>query len=122
MITKILFTLTVIVGVILFFKAKRAPQVTNRAAVKTVETENQKMFRQGAYLFLILMALSAAGMMVFNFFKSTSTVSVHVIDTQTGRQVTYQALQQDIKSRQFKTLEGRLVYVADNERIEIEPD
>lgn len=122
MITKILFTLTVIIGVILFFKTKRGSPVTSRHPVKVEETENQKMFRQGAYLFLILMVISAAAMMVFNFFEHNSTVTVHVIDTQSGRQVTYQAQQQDIKSRQFKTINGRVVYVADSERIEVELD
>lgn len=128
MITKILFTLTVIVGVILFFKTKRnmtgetQSTANRRPAVKAVETENQKMFRQGAYLFLGLMILSAVFMMAYNYFDSNSTVTVHVIDTQTGRQVTYQAKQQEIKSRRFTTVKGRVVFVADNERVEIEPD
>ena len=71
---------------------------------------------------LILMVISAVGMMVMNFFEFNSTVTVHVIDTQSGRQVTYRAQQQDIKSRQFKTINGRIVYVADSERIEVESD
>ena len=122
MITKFLFTLTVIVVVIVFFKAKRSQQLPVRSGVKQPETENQKMFRQGALMFMILMILSAVVMMTMNFYEYNSTVTVHVINTQTGQQVIYQAEQQDIKSRQFKTLQGRTVFVAENERIEIVPE
>lgn len=122
MITKILFTLTVIVGVILFFKTKRGSTVAIRSSVKAEESENQKMFRQGAYLFLILMIISAVVMMSMNFFEKSSTVTVNVINTQTGKQVTYKAERQDVKSRQFKTILGSTVFVAESERIEIIPD
>ncbi len=122
MITKILFTLTVIVGVILFFKTKRGNPAANRTAVKVEESENQKMFRQGAYLFLVLMIISAVVMMSMNFFEKSSTVTVSVINTQTGKQITYKAERQDVKSRQFKTILGRTVFVAESERIEIIPD
>ena len=118
MITKILFTLLVIIGTILFFKGKRGQQL----AVKPVErSENEKMFRAGAYLFMLFMVISALAVFVFKLGDDYATVKVHVINTQNGQRVTYQAENKDIKSTHFVTIEGRTVYVADIERIEIEP-
>ncbi len=122
MISKILFTLLVIVGTIVFFKKQREFE-TRRGVQKSAElSENQKLFRQGAYLFLGFMVLSAVVMLTFEIGESYETVKVHVINTQTGNRQTYQAQQQDIKSNRFTTIEGRVVYVADIERVEIEPE
>ncbi len=122
MITKILFTLLVIVGTIVFFKKQREVEA-RRGGQKSAElSENQKLFRQGAYLFLGFMVLSAVVMMTFEIGERYETVKVHVINTQTGNRQTYQAQQQDIKSNRFTTIEGRVVYVADIERVEIEPE
>jgi hypothetical protein len=120
MITKILFTLTVIIATMIFFKRQRAQQSARSAPVKTVMSESQKMFRQGAYLFLAFMVISAIGMFIFKLGDDYATVQVHVINTQTGQMSTYQAKQKDIKSKSFITLEGRKVFVADVERIEVE--
>ena len=123
MITKILFTILVIFGVIIFARAKREKEISAANNTKPAEpSEGEKMFRQGAFLFLIFMALSALAMFYFELGERYATVSVHVVNTQTGERVTYQAEQKDIKSNSFKTLEGRTVYVADIERIEIETD
>ena len=124
MITKILFTILVIFGVIIFARAKREKEMSAASSnTKPAEpSEGEKMFRQGAFLFLIFMALSALAMFYFELGERYATVSVHVVNTQTGERVTYQAEQKDIKSNSFKTLEGRTVYVADIERIEIETD
>jgi hypothetical protein len=121
MLTKLLFTLTVIVGTLLFFKRQRAQQAGQSRTVKTAMTENQKMFRQGAYLFLILMVVSALGMFIFNFGKDSATMQVRVINTQTGESSIYLAEKKQIKSSSFTTVKGRQVFVADVERIEVEP-
>jgi hypothetical protein len=51
---------------------------------------------------------------------SYTTVTVHVINTQTGTRTSYQARRDDIQANSFTTLEGRSVYVAGVERIEVE--
>ncbi len=122
MITKILFTLTVIVGVMIFFKNKRNIPQPKQSSKPTVMSENQKMFRQGAYLFMLFMVISALVVFFFEIGDKYTTVKVHVINTQTGERVSYQAEQKDINNKNFKTLEGRVIYVADIERIEVEPE
>ncbi|MDJ0880127.1 MAG: hypothetical protein QNJ56_00635 [Gammaproteobacteria bacterium] len=122
MITKILFTLSVIIAIFIFMRIKHENQATQSRKIKKAEpSENQKLFRQGAYLFLIFMVVSALAVMYFELGDRYAKVTVHVINTQTGQRVTYQAEQQDIKSHQFKTLKGRTIYIADIERMEIEP-
>lgn len=128
MITKILFTITVVVGIMLFVRMKGSKrpehQTSHRSAGnKAAEpSEGEKMFRQGAWLFLILMGISAIVMVVYELGSQYATVNVHVVNTQTGARVSYQAEQKNIKSNQFTTLEGRTIYIADVERIEIEPE
>lgn len=122
MIAKFLLTLSVILGMIFYFRLKRGESVKLANEQPRVPSENEKMFRQGAYLFMIFMLLSALAMFFFEVGDRYSTVQVHVVNTQTGERTTYQAEQKDIKSNSFTTLEGRTVYVADIERIEIETD
>lgn len=128
MITKILFTISVIVGVMFFVRMKNASNnpspTTNRASNSkpSEPSEKEKMFRQGAWLFLIFMGISALVMVVFELGNQYATVQVHVVNTQTGQRSTYQAEQKDIKSNQFTTLEGRTIFIADIERMEVEPD
>lgn len=129
MITKILLTITVIVAAALFLRMKneaspqRSPGARGKTSTKPAEpSENEKMFRQGAWIFMIVMAISAITMVVYELGEQYETVNVHVINTQTGARMTYQAEQKDIKSNQFTTLEGRTIYIADIERIEIETE
>jgi len=121
MLTKILFTLTVIVGTLIFFKKQRAGQVTRARTATRVISENQKMFRQGAYLFLALMIISAIAVFTYRLNSDADTMQVRVVNTQTGTSTVYLAAQKDIQAKYFTTIKGRKVYVADVERIEVEP-
>lgn len=121
MLTKILFTLTVIVGTLIFFKKQRAGQVTRSHASTRVTSENQKMFRQGAYLFLALMIFSAIAVFAYRLNSDADTMQVRVVNTQTGTSTVYLAAQKDIQAKYFTTIKGRKVYIADVERIEVEP-
>jgi membrane protein insertase Oxa1/YidC/SpoIIIJ len=129
MFTKILLTLTVIVGIAFFLRMKGAENESSQSATtrrspatKKEPSEGQKMFRQGAYLFLIFMAISAAVMVYYEIGDRYKTVTVQVVNTQTGERSSYQAEQQNIKSDRFTTLEGKTVYIAEIERIEIVPE
>ena len=122
MITKIIFTLLIIMGAVIFLRMKQAENNPQTQPQKVERSESVKMFRQGAWLFLIFMVISALVVFYFKIGDRYETVSVHVINIQTGERVTYQAQQQDIKSNKFTTVQGRTVYVADIERVEIEPE
>jgi len=47
-------------------------------------------------------------------------LTVHVINTQTGARSSYQARREDVQASSFTTVDGRKVYVAGIERIEVE--
>lgn len=122
MLTKILLTITVIMGAIAYLRMRQPDDKPLRRPVKAEPSENQKLFRQAAYLFLAFMVISALVVFYFEIGDRYKTVNVHVVNTQTGERATYQAEQKNIKSNQFTTLQGRTVYVADIERIEIEAE
>ncbi len=128
MITKILFTISIIVGVIFFLRMRNASDDNSSRSSPAhkrqpaVPSEGEKMFRQGAWLFLILMGLSALVMVVYELGEQYDTATVHVVNIQTGKTTSYQAEMKDIKSSQFTTLEGRTIYIADVERMEVERD
>jgi hypothetical protein len=68
------------------------------------------------------MLLLGSGAYIFMQWQDLSrVVTVVVVDTQTGRSVSYQARRGDIDERHFVTLDGREVNVANSERIELEP-
>jgi ABC-type Fe3+ transport system permease subunit len=128
MITKILLTISVIVAAIFFLRMRNAAEDNAsgpgrlRHSKPAAPSEGEKMFRQGAWLFLIFMVISALVMVVFNLGDEYETVKVHVVNTQTGHRVTYQAERKDIKPSQFTTLDGRTVYIANVERLEVEQE
>lgn len=122
MITKIIFTLLIVIGAAIFLRMKHAESEQQPQPQRAERSESVKMFRQGAYLFLIFMVISALVVFYFKIGDRYETVSVHVINIQTGERVTYLAQQQHIKSNKFTTVEGRTVYVAEIERVEIEPN
>ena len=120
MLTKILFTILVIMGAVFYLRMRQPDATPKERHAKTAPSESQKMFRQAAYLFLIFMVISALVVFFFEIGDRYKTVQVHVVNIQTGERVTYQAEKQNIKSDSFTTLEGRTVYVADIERMEVE--
>ena len=111
----------VIVGALWFVSSKRG-ESRQRVLVIATKEEQQKrqMLRHGAYIFMALMVFAATVMIFIEVSDNYTTVTVHVINTQTGARTSYQARRDDIQANSFTTLEGRSVYVAGVERIEVE--
>lgn len=65
------------------------------------------------------MVIAAVVFTVFDF-SSSDNVTVHVINVKTGTKQTYTAEQKNIQGGRFTTIDGRTIYVADVERVEIE--
>ncbi len=118
MISKILFTLAVIM-VCMWMLSSRAKPELKEIPNPAVERRKKNM-RNGAIAFMIIMAIAAGVMIYLEVDKRSAIVTVHVINTQSGAQKSYRVMKNDIHSDGFTTLDGLQVFVAGIERIEIE--
>ncbi len=75
--------------------------------------------RLAAYALILSMILASGVVLYLQWRDEYRIVTVRVINTQTGRTLTFEARRGDVELRQFQTLDGRVVSVADIERIEM---
>lgn len=121
MLTKILLTLSVIIVCVLVISARRKGSRTTAGTAISHETlERQKQLRRAAWIFMGVMVVAAATMMTVELWDKNALVTVHVINTQSGERTSYQARREDVSQNSFTTVEGRRIFTAGVERIEIE--
>lgn len=121
MLTKLLLTATVIIACLWVLSARRnKPEAVAKVVVSKKDQERQRLLRQGAWSFMILMVIAAGIMIAVELWDRNTVVTVHVINTQSGERISYQAYREDIQNVSFTTVEGRKVFTAGIERIEIE--
>ena len=123
MLTKIILTLSVIAGCFWYLTSRRGQYRQPSLVVSSKKNQKHRVILlRGAYLFMFVMVIAASAMIYFELSDSYKTVTVHVINTQTGAKSSYQARREDLAARSFTTVDGRKVYVAGIERIEVETD
>ncbi|MCP4490746.1 MAG: hypothetical protein GY820_26055 [Gammaproteobacteria bacterium] len=124
MLTKILVTILVIIGCMWTLAARRNNTSRRLRTVPNPKNQQkQKLLRQAAWSFMLLMVIAAGVMVALELQDNNTIVTVHVINTQSGQSVSYQARREDIQSNSFITVGGRKIFTAGIERIEIEaPD
>jgi hypothetical protein len=123
MITKLILTLTVIAiaWLVVRNRQQRVEAITHDKQPGIVAKRGgNPMFRWGAYTLLAMLLLGSGAYLFVQWQDYSRVVTVIVVDTQSGRSVSYQARRGDIDERRFVTLDGREVSVANNERIELE--
>lgn len=124
MITKILFTALLILGLVYYlrFKGESRPQRSPRSTTRQQAPAPTKPLipRSVLYLFIGAMLLATAIAVYFDWEKSHRIVTIRVINADTGQVTEYQARRSDIEGRQFQTLDGRLITLAGVERMELE--
>ena len=118
MISKILFTLAVIMVCMWMLSSRGKPEI--RKIPNPADERRKKHMRNGAIAFMIIMAIAAGVMIYLEVDKRSAIVTVHVINTQSGAQKSYRVMKNDIHGDGFTTLDGLQVFVAGIERIEIE--
>ncbi len=117
MLTKIIFTLFVIVVVALVFRTKSE---SKKPAVKTVNEEQGSLStRTVTYGILGLLVVISVVLFVFDYKSDNTIVNIRVI-SEDGSGTTYQAKQKSIKGRNFVTLDGKQVTLGESDRIEME--
>jgi len=120
MITKILFTLAVITLCTWYYSAKSGDKPRLREVINPALIKRKKRMLQVALGFMGIMVI-AAGIIVYQDINAPpAVVTVHVINTQSGEKISYRAIKDDIQGDSFTTLDGRRIYVAGVERLEVE--
>ena len=118
MISKILITLAVIAICLWVLSARSKPQL--REIPNPADERRNKLFRNAAFAFMAFMALAAAIMIYLQVDDRSRVVTVHVVNTQSGETKSYRAHRDEIRSDGFTTLDGKEVFIAGVERIEID--
>ena len=121
MLTKILFTILVIVGVLVFFRYKQGlgPRDAKRKTAQNDEQPGSSLpTRTIAYLMLGLLIALSALIFVFHYHEENRIVNIRVT-SQSGESIHYQTRHKTIEGRQFTTLDGTLVTLGENDRIEM---
>ena len=118
MLTKILFTLAVIIAVVIYYRMKNAP----KAAAPVAEPKDggsSLPVRTVTYALLAVLIVVSATIFVFKYRADNRIVTIHVV-AEDGSRTVYQARQKHIKGRQFLTLDEKQVTLGESDRFEID--
>ena len=116
MLTKILFTLAVILVVALVFRVKNTPG--KPAAAQTQNRKGGVSAAMVAYTLLGLVIAISALVFVLHWQDQHQVIDIQVTNSQ-GNALKYQAYKKAIEGRRFTTIDGVSVDLADSDRIEI---
>ena len=117
MLTKIFFTLLVMIVVGLVFRTKTASR--SKQPESKPSEEGSLSVRTVTYGLIGVLILISALIFVFKYQSDNRIVNIRVI-SEDGTGTTYQARQKEIKGRQFLTLEGIKVTLGESDRVEME--
>ena len=124
MITKILFTAAVI-GIVFFLlgrrtRSSRPAALPPKPAVQRPGSLIDSRFTRIAAYTVVVTMVFAMGLFAYREWEDAyRIVNIRVINARTGDMVTYQAHKRDVEGRRFLTLDGRLVTLAEVERMEL---
>ncbi|GJL81095.1 MAG: hypothetical protein DHS20C01_07290 [marine bacterium B5-7] len=125
MLTKVLFTIAVVLIVAFIFRHKtdrkgplqaksQAKTTATRAATSTGGVSSRSVI----YAILGLIVVLSALLFVLHWQDQHEIVNIEVVDG-SGLKISYQAYKMSIEGRRFITLDGREVTLGDNDRIEM---
>lgn len=123
MITKILFTMLVIIIVGMIFRtqnqarANQAPRQAKKAPASSDESSSLAP-KTVAYILIGLLILVSGAVYYFSWSDANTLVKLRVINAN-GALSEYQAYRKDIKGRQFTSIGGIQIQLADSDRLEM---
>lgn len=118
MIKKILFTIIVAAAVFLFYKIKRQQPIkqTNIPEAPEGKLSTQLI----AYIVVGFMLVFSAVFFTLNWLDDNSIIDVRVVTN--NKTTEYQIKKNTLKDRTFTTVDGRVIELGDNERLEVLPE
>ena len=119
MLTKILFTVVVIIGVSLFFRNKQTDSKPHKKLEPEPDADTGSIStRTVAYLLIGVLVCISMLVFVINWNAQNKIVNIKVISA-AGITTQYQARHKSIEGRSFVTLEGLSISLGENDRIEM---
>ncbi|MBX2869667.1 MAG: hypothetical protein KTR18_13380 [Acidiferrobacterales bacterium] len=119
MLTKILFTFVVIVGVAIFYRQKAEKENAARTQKnQDVQAEASLQPRTLAYILIAVLVAISMGVFAFSWQRDNQIVNIRVT-AESGNTVTYQAYQKNIKGRSFVSLSGSQITLGESDRVEM---
>jgi len=118
MITKILFTVAVIVVVMFVFRHRNQPPPVKNVTPVVPEQSRGISPQMLAYIFIVLIMLVSGLLYLFYWMEQNTIVNIKVIDA-SGDAYNYQAHKKSIEGKEFTTLDGRRVTLGDSDRVEM---
>jgi len=119
MLLKILLTAIVILGAVLTLR-RRVHRVQQSTAPITPQpiVSPSRLPHYAAYGLVSIMLAGALYFVYLEWVDSYQVVTVRVIDTRSGNTVNYEAYRGDVAERSLLTLDGKMVSLAEVERME----
>ncbi len=119
MLLKILLTIAVVLGA-MFALRKRARSVQQSPAPVTLQPKAipPRLPHYAAYGLVSIMLAGAFYFVYLEWVDSHQIVTVRIIDTRSGNTVSYEAHRGDVAERSLLTLDGKMVSLAEVERME----
>lgn len=121
MLTKVLFTIAVVLAVVFFSRLRRRPGLdapTANPPDAASGASSYGLMRWLASAVVILMVAGAAFYLYLDWRGASEIVRVRVIDAGTGKSSEYEVYRGEIEDRSFRTVDGRRVILAETERME----
>lgn len=118
MLTKILFTLAVIVIVLFVFQAKFRGAVKQSSQAAVQAAAQRRVNKIAAYCVVGVLIVGGAGVFFYNWRTDNALITIRVMSGDSDSAATYQARRKDIKGRSFTTTDGRSVTLGDSDRVE----
>ncbi len=116
MLTKILFTLLVIIVVALIFKTKTA--ATPSLMKPSVEQQGSLSVKAMTYFIIGILLVLGGAVFVVKYQADNRIVTIKII-SEDGADKIYQAKQKAIKGRNFTTLDNTQVTLGESDRVEM---
>jgi len=121
-ITKIFFTMLVIVVVGMIFKSQNqsraAAQSEPRARAKEPDEPKSLAPKTVAYMLIGLLIVVSGAVGYFSWSDANQVVTIRVINA-SGSLSEYQVYRKDIKGREFTSIDGIYIRLADSDRLEM---
>ena len=118
---KLFLTALVIAGAVIAIRIRKRPPARRAPALSRPAdpSSGATLPRMMAYATVVTLLAGSGAYFYFQWRDAYQVVSVRIIDTRSGREVVYEAYKGDVEGRSFKTTDGRVVTLAEVERLEL---